>query len=513
MNPTKTHIRKLAWVLPVLFLILIGDVQAQRTVFIPSSNATVGVLNDSIFGDTLMNGERVDTNTTYVLQKGGFYLLNGTIENRFPLKIVAADTGTGGRPIIQPAVDGGGGSSRPFTPRADLTLKGIYATNADNGGNLNTRIIRARADDMRIVLDDCHFDKDGQSGIRIDNDDMKIYITNTIFSNIGQTTDPNNGRVIDDRGNPIDTLWMENSTFYNITSTIIRDDGGLTNYMDFNHNTVVNTGQRVIEAGPITTMRMTNNLFVNPGFLGTHASVADDRQIIQIDSLGIDTSTMMPFPQNIHIRNNNFVLDTATIADFYPDSVTVSPLFNADAQSFFDSTGAAATTTEEWVMFDSMPGPLSMVITAFYDAAMTPPAMDDGGGGLLLQSPFNFIYNTSAASATGSGAGQPLGDLNWWDLDITSLQDDLLETSAKLFNYPNPFGQETTISYQLERSGKVQVKVYDMTGQQIAVVVDEQQSAGTHEVTWNGSVYPGGLYFYQLDVDGAITTGKMILSK
>lgn len=492
-----------AWSLP-------NQLQAQRMVFVPSSGPNVGVLQDSIFGDTLITGERIDTNTTYVLQRGGFYLLNGTIENRFPLTIVAADTGTGDRPVLQPNSDMGS-SSRAFRPRADLTLKGLYVTNADNGGGLNTRIIRVSGGD-KIVIDDCHLDKDGQSAFRIDVSDVSLFISNSIISNIGQTTDPNNGRVIDDRGNPMDSVWMENNTFYNVTSTVLRDDGGITNYLWFNHNTVVNTGQRALEAGPVKEMRLTNNLFYNAGFLGFTPSQADDRQIIQIDSIPADSNGMLT-PQVIDIRNNNFYLDSTNTVDVYPDSVNATPIFNADGMTFLDAQGSAGTLIEEMVTFDSMPGPVDQVVIATYDTTMTAPAMDDGGGDPFNQLTFDFHYATSA-SETGSTAGQPLGDLNWWGVDVISaLEDDLLEETAQLNNYPNPFKEQTTIAYTLEKSAYVQLRVFSSTGQLVDVPTEGNQLSGEYTLEWKPVRLPAGVYFLQLRVNEATTTHRMLIQR
>jgi len=175
----------------------------------------VGTLNDSINGDTLANGERNDPdNTVYRLERGleAYYLLNGSIENRFPLTIVAAD-GDGARPFLQPNVVADA-SSRPFRVRDNITLMGLHVTGMDNGGGLTTRMLRCSADDITVTVDDCWFDKDGQSFIRCDNPGITFKITNSVISNIGHPSSPNNGRGIDDRGNAIDTVIFENNTFY-----------------------------------------------------------------------------------------------------------------------------------------------------------------------------------------------------------------------------------------------------------------------------------------------------------
>ncbi len=91
-------------------------------------------------------------------------------------------------------------------------------------------------------------------------------------------------------------------------------------------------------------------------------------------------------------------------------------------------------------------------------------------------------------------------------------------------NYPNPFNPTTTIKYALPRASRVVLRVYDMLGQQVAVLKDEMQTAGTHDVVWNGKNAQGhtvasGVYFYQMEarpVDGSAaftSMRKMLLVK
>lgn len=65
-------------------------------------------------------------------------------------------------------------------------------------------------------------------------------------------------------------------------------------------------------------------------------------------------------------------------------------------------------------------------------------------------------------------------------------------------NYPNPFNPATTIRYGLSSSSRVSLKIYNVLGQQIADIVNTEQSAGWYETTWNASV-SSGLYFYRID--------------
>ncbi len=80
-------------------------------------------------------------------------------------------------------------------------------------------------------------------------------------------------------------------------------------------------------------------------------------------------------------------------------------------------------------------------------------------------------------------------------------------------NYPNPFNPSTTIRYQLNAAGHVTLKVYDVLGREVAMLVDERQSAGTHTVTFDASELASGVYFYRVSANGFTETKKMILTK
>ena len=85
-------------------------------------------------------------------------------------------------------------------------------------------------------------------------------------------------------------------------------------------------------------------------------------------------------------------------------------------------------------------------------------------------------------------------------------------------NYPNPFNPQTTISYQLPGSGRVQLSIYNTTGQRIRRLVDEVQSAGFYRISWNGMDETGdevgsGVYFYRLRVGEFAGTRRLLLLK
>jgi hypothetical protein len=80
-------------------------------------------------------------------------------------------------------------------------------------------------------------------------------------------------------------------------------------------------------------------------------------------------------------------------------------------------------------------------------------------------------------------------------------------------NYPNPFNPSTIIEYQTKRSGFMTIKVFDVLGREVAMLVNEFIHPGMHAVEWNASGMPSGLYFYQLQAENSIQTKKLVLIK
>jgi hypothetical protein len=80
-------------------------------------------------------------------------------------------------------------------------------------------------------------------------------------------------------------------------------------------------------------------------------------------------------------------------------------------------------------------------------------------------------------------------------------------------NYPNPFNPSTTISYQLPAAGKVTLKVFDILGKEITTLVNEEKTAGSYKVNFNGGRLGSGVYFYQLRSGSFIQTKKLVLLK
>lgn len=80
-------------------------------------------------------------------------------------------------------------------------------------------------------------------------------------------------------------------------------------------------------------------------------------------------------------------------------------------------------------------------------------------------------------------------------------------------NYPNPFNPSTNINYDLPFDSKVSIKIFDMSGREVASVVNEFKTAGFYTVNFNASALSSGVYFYIINADNFTATKKMILVK
>lgn len=105
---------------------------------------------------------------------------------------------------------------------------------------------------------------------------------------------------------------------------------------------------------------------------------------------------------------------------------------------------------------------------------------------------------------------------------LVSVQDEPKGTIASDYrleqNYPNPFNPSTTIKYELPAESRVNIRVFNLLGEEVSTLVDGRQSAGTHEVRWNalrsgGSPCASGVYFVRIEAGSFMDVKRMILLK
>ncbi len=80
-------------------------------------------------------------------------------------------------------------------------------------------------------------------------------------------------------------------------------------------------------------------------------------------------------------------------------------------------------------------------------------------------------------------------------------------------NYPNPFNPATIISFELPQPSRVTLEVYNILGQKVETLIENETRSGQQEIEWNGDKYASGIYFYRLQTENEVITKKMSLSK
>jgi hypothetical protein len=122
-------------------------------------------------------------------------------------------------------------------------------------------------------------------------------------------------------------------------------------------------------------------------------------------------------------------------------------------------------------------------------------------------------YNAVLAGTANNGIWKrPLSDF----IGIRVISSEVPDKYSLYQNYPNPFNPSTNIRYQITNSnsnGLVVLKVYDVLGKEVTTLVNEKQSPGIYEATFDGSNLSSGVYFYKLSAGDFSQIRKMTLVK
>ena len=527
---------------------------------------TEAFLNDIIMNDTERTADRV-----YVLERGGIYLLAGSITNDFPLRIRGQE-GEGQLPVIYNYANPETGTApgNMIVMQEHVWLENLVMVAYLEGvegeiDNMAASMVRVGAPGFDLAMDNVVMSQNRGQFVRTESAARTVKITNSIFANSGYLglTNLGAGKAVDLRAGSIDTLLMVNNTFVNFQDRIVRHyrSTAALNHLIFDHNTIINhMGYHGVLALGLTGERVqvTNNLFVDGFALG--ADSTDAVRQAEFDEHGerypSGTARMAwIFNQPVDSLETEWVVSN----NFY----TVTP----EGQAFFDRYEPAQGLYGEGA-------PLTWHINRHLDAdsvnaftkidlelADTPELMvtmmewyrtpkEQGGAGRTKDTDtfdptrhdwdrrgweyfitgFDASYPSASPAYTGATGGYPAGDLNWfpdrkadWEED-TSI--DVERVSAEIpgayrleQNYPNPFNPSTSITYALPQQTVVSLAVYNALGQEVARLVSEQaQAAGHYTATWNGTdhagrMLPTGIYFYQLRAGEVVLTRKMVFVK
>ena len=153
------------------------------------------------------------------------------------------------------------------------------------------------------------------------------------------------------------------------------------------------------------------------------------------------------------------------------------------------------------------------------------PASVFGNGGNSI-SDSNFRINSTVGQTLigGTGSNNFIVYAGFWKPEqmLTPVEEvqDIVPREYRLEqNYPNPFNPSTIIEYQIPEESGVTLKIYDILGREVKVLVNEENSVGNYKINFNASNLSSGIYFYRLDAKTKASNkqfskvGKMMLLK
>lgn len=473
-------------------------------------------------------------NAVFVLARGEVYEFDQSIEYDGETLRIRAAEGDGPRPIIRPVVDITGASpAHHIAARSNLYLDDLILLGIDDLGADATRQLRMQKDSTRLSINNCLFETIAQDFVRLDAPGISVYIRNTIGRNNGISDGQRGGRLLDTRGNDVDTLLIQNSTFYQMIRFVLRADGGFIKHLIWDHVTIVNAGL-VMQLGRTLEARITNSIFYNLYPPPENLSNIE-KPFVTIDSL-VSIHGYTDDDRDIVFRNINFVTDTE-VRSVIPDTIVQYTFLEPTFEPFI-AAGLVDTTNifSEELDFANAPPGLAEYMMYVWTGGMTDfprwRAYEDEAAyddplvvGELPENTFNFSFGEGARSYSGDD-GFPLGDLNWFpelydewvSTDVEEISADLPSRFQLLGNYPNPFNPTTRITFDLAENATVRVDVYDVLGRFIAALPGVRVEAGLRRhVTVDGSAWTTGTYFYRVTMESATKvetrSGVMVLVK
>lgn len=193
-----------------------------------------------------------------------------------------------------------------------------------------------------------------------------------------------------------------------------------------------------------------------------------------------------------------------------PQPVLVAPLNNATNQS--------PTPIMDW---DSLAAANSYRLQISTDSVFNAIVFDTTG---VIPSRLNirpnvlgwnqkYYWRVNANNLAGTGPWSLVWNFRVQPNSVLSAGTEIPKEYKMYNNYPNPFNPVTNIKFDLPKSADVRIIVYDITGKELTVLVNERLQAGSYQAKWDAGMNPSGVYFYRLTAGNYSETKRMLLIK
>jgi subtilisin-like proprotein convertase family protein len=222
------------------------------------------------------------------------------------------------------------------------------------------------------------------------------------------------------------------------------------------------------------------------------------------------------------VRNNSTVRDSILVSNVSGSSrLKVVVLLGHTYMDDIDLSLRSPAGTS-YILSNDRGGTNNDMLTMFFDLAdssgsdlnapssmMIKPQTGFGNAGSNANGYWRLTATDDNATNVDSGIVY-----RWWVEfeQSTGIVNNFLPSQIELRqNFPNPFNPSTVISYMLRVSGFITLKLYDITGRQVALLEEGMKEAGEHRLKFEGGELAGGAYFYKLSANGIEEVRKLIL--
>ncbi|HMS65959.1 MAG TPA: T9SS type A sorting domain-containing protein [Ignavibacteria bacterium] len=386
--------------------------------------------------------------------------------------------------------------SNTFTSPGSYTCNGLLRVNMSSVGLLSNNVSES--------------DQLNSGNERLISSSEKIFLPNSKSTNVilnNQTDNPAGGVLsVTQRNN--ETPPSQSSPVINVNTTAVNPGSTITNpnviYQDY-WFTVSYTGNDYLGnatynlAIDVTYFTNRSNLYIiqRADQTGPWTCLNTSVSLDEVFTTGLTSfgdfalagdSVTQPLPVELSsfvsvINNNDVTLNWSTVSEINNSG------FDVERSSVQNGSG-------QWSKVGSVSGNGTTDITNYY--SFTDKALNSG----------RYSYRLKQIDFNG----------NFEYFNLSNEVNIGIPVKFSLSqNYPNPFNPSTKINYEMAFDGNVSLKIFDISGKEVASVVNDYRPAGFYTVNFNGSSLSSGMYFYRISVDGNgnnySAVKKMILVK
>jgi hypothetical protein len=509
--------------------------------------------------NTLSNAVEAHPGSTLILTRGSRYVIDRELLLTLPTVIKGErEPAENSPPVVSFYADPSSAAGNSlFAVLASCVFQDVGMMGFTIDEQQIGAVIRVMSPDISIILDGCIIQGASQIMETNGNNGLTIIQRNNIIFNLVRNPWSAWGGIGTAFGGDLTRFQCYNNTFFMCGQFFGNTGAGPDGSERIEHNTYCNTWNETFFPIYNKDFILKNNIFYNTqmrGYAGVR--MAENGDTIWpgdyndwiYDSLCGDVA-ILPHsadsagsgPREVVLAHNLKFYDNKVLDFYKANHITPQTFFNITGYQFAEKYGWAIednileeegnSIDPEFTIGDL---PDSTYTFMFQQRIEETDASAQGEGypytlgwwpggatkgTFIWPLPFNFKPNNNAMLNMGDD-GYPPGDLNWFGRDVVNAWQGccaptpiraIEKFEIKLKIYPNPSQNNTSLSFNIPRTGIVSVEILNVMGQVMDVLVSKQLCAGNHTLNWNVEDRPSGMYICQLQFNGTVALQKFMV--